>query len=190
MTHTGSAGVNSMAASATLHCLTGCAVGEIAGLVIGSAAGLSNLATVAVSIGLAFVLGYTLSSLPLLKAGLAVGAVAGVVLASDTLSIATMEVVDTTLEAVIPGALAAGLGDSTFWWSMLLSLLVAYAAAFPVNRWLLRRGRGHAVTHDAYAHAPGEVGPWRRRIPSPPPAALAGAIAAFVLGAWLVAGLG
>lgn len=179
-----------MAASATLHCLTGCSVGEIVGLVVGSAAGLGNVATIAVSVGLAFVFGYSLSSLPLLKAGLAAGAVAGVVLASDTLSILTMEVVDNVGEAVIPGALDAGLQDSVFWWSMLVSLSVAYAAAYPVNRWLLQRGRGHAVTHQAYERTPDDVPRWRRRIPAPAPTTLAVAIAAFVSGAWLVAGAG
>lgn len=179
--------LNAMAASATLHCLTGCAIGEIAGLIIGSSAGLSNLATVVVSIALAFVFGYSLSSLPLLKAGLAAGAVAGVVLASDTLSILIMELVDTITVLVIPGAMNAGLTDPTFWWSTMLALVIAYLAAFPLNRFLLRRGRGHAVAHGAYDAAPESVPGWRRRIPAPPPGALAAAIAAFMLGGLLVA---
>lgn len=179
-----------MAASATLHCLTGCSVGEIAGLLIGSAAGLSTMPTIAVSVALAFVFGYALSSLPLLHAGLDAGAVARVVLASDTVSILTMEVVDNTSEAVIPGAMSAGLGDGLFWWSTLLSLGVAYLAAFPVNRALLRRGRGHAVTHAAHDSAPERVPAWRRRVPAPSPAALAAVIVAFMLGGWLAAALG
>ncbi|GAB2471822.1 DUF4396 domain-containing protein [Jatrophihabitans fulvus] len=179
-----------MAASATLHCLTGCSIGEIAGLVIGSAAGLTNLATIAVSVGLAFVFGYALSSLPLLHAGLDPGRVARVVIASDTVSILTMEVVDNASEAVIPGALNAGLGDGVFWWSMLISLSIAYTAAFPVNRALLRRGRGHAVTHGAHEDAPDDVAAWRRRIPAPSPATLAVVIVAFMLGGWLAAAAG
>lgn len=177
----------SMAASATLHCLTGCSIGEIVGLVIGSAVGLSNVPTIAVSVALAFVFGYTLSSLPLLKAGLALGAVAAVVLASDSVSILTMEVVDNATEALIPGAMTAGLDDPTFWWSTLLSLALAYAAAYPVNRALLSRGKGHAVTHAAYEQAPDQVPRWRRLLPAPPPAALAAAITTFMLGGLLAA---
>ena len=105
----GAGGLNAMAASATLHCLTGCAIGEISGLVIGTALGLGNGATIAVSIALAFVFGFTLSSLPLLRAGLTVAATLGVIVAADTLSIATMEVVDNLVMAVIPGARNAGL---------------------------------------------------------------------------------
>ena len=180
-------GLNRMAASATLHCLTGCSIGEIVGLIIGTAAGLSNLATVVVSIALAFVFGYSLSSLPLLKAGLAAGVVAGVVLASDTLSITVMEIVDNLTVLVIPGAMDAGLTDSTFWWSMMLALVIAYAAAYPANRYLLQHGKGHAVTHQAYSGSPDTPPGWRAHIPAPPPAALAAAIATFMLGGLLVA---
>lgn len=176
-----------MAASATLHCLTGCSIGEIVGLIIGSALGWGNLPTIAISVGLAFGFGYTLSSLPLLHAGLDLAMVARVVLASDTVSILTMEVVDNGTESIIPGAMNAGLGMSVFWWSTIISLVVAYAAAFPVNRALLRRGRGHAVTHHAHEQAPEQVSAWRRRIPAPPPTTLAAVITAFMLGGWLAA---
>lgn len=182
--------MNRMAASATLHCLTGCAIGEILGLILGSGAGLSNLGTVVLSIVLAFVFGYSLSSLPLLKAGLPAGAIAGVVLASDTLSIAVMEVVDNLTVLLIPGAMNAGLTDATFWESMMLALAIAYAAAYPVNRALLQRGKGHAVTHQAYDQTPEHIAAWRRRIPAPPPGALAGAITCFMLGGLLVAAAG
>ena len=177
--------LNSMAASATLHCLTGCAIGEIAGLVIGTAAGLDNLVTIALSIALAFFFGYTLSTLPLLKAGLALGAALTVVLAADTLSILTMEVVDNLVVAVIPGAMDAGLVNTTFWISLMLSLAVAFLAAYPVNRYLLSRGKGHALTHDYH----GDRGPAtgrRQLIPSIATSTLVAALVAFMLGGLLV----
>ena len=136
-----------MAVSATLHCLTGCAIGEILGLIIGTALGLSNVVTIALSIALAFVFGYTLSTLPLLKAGLALGTALSVVLAADTLSIATMEVVDNAVMAVLPGAMNAGLVNPIFWIGMMISLTAAFVAAFPVNRYLIDKGKGHALTH-------------------------------------------
>ncbi len=139
--------LNAMAASATLHCLTGCAIGEIAGLMIGTAIGLNAGATIALAVGLSFFFGYLLSTLPLLKAGLGFFAALSVVFAADTLSIATMEVVDNLTMAVIPGAMNAGLINPIFWLSMMLSLAVAFAAAFPVNRYLLSKGKGHALTH-------------------------------------------
>src|SRR6201989_2389069 len=138
---------NRVALDATLHCLTGCAIGEIAGMAIGTALGLGNLPTVVLSIALAFVLGYTLTSLPLLRAGLALAAVIPIALASDTLSIATMEIVDNAIVLAVPGALEAGLGDVLFWGSLAFSLVIAGAFAVPVNRWLIARGRGHAVVH-------------------------------------------
>ena len=140
-----------VAIAATLHCLTGCAIGEIAGMAIGTAAGFSNLGTVVLSIGLAFVFGYGLTSLPLLRAGLALGAVIPIALASDTLSIATMEIVDNLIVVTIPGAMDAGLGDFLFWASLAVSLVLAFVAAFPVNRWLIGRGLGHAVVHGAHS---------------------------------------
>lgn len=174
---------NSMAISATLHCLTGCAIGEIVGLMIGTALGLGNLPTIAIAIGLAFVFGYSLSTLPLLRAGLGVGAALSVVLAADTLSIATMEVVDNLVVAVIPGAMDAGLVNPTFWLSMALALTAAFFAAWPVNRWLLARGKGHALTHEYHgAEAQGA----RRFIPAFTTGALVAAIAAFMLGGLIV----
>ena len=147
----------SMALSATLHCLTGCAIGEIAGLMIGTAIGLSAGWTIALAVGLALLFGYSLSTLPLLKAGLGVGAALSVVLAADTLSIATMEVVDNAVMAVIPGAMDAGLVNPVFWLAMMTALTVAFFAAYPVNRYLLARGKGHALTHEYHgATAPGE----------------------------------
>ena len=143
---------NRVALDATLHCLTGCAIGEVAGMIIGTAAGLSNGATVALSIVLAFVFGYSLTSLPLLRAGFALAAVVPIALASDTFSVALMEVVDSAIVVAIPGALDAGVGDVLFWGSLSFSLAVAGAAAFPLNRWLIARGKGHAVVHETGVH--------------------------------------
>jgi Domain of unknown function (DUF4396) len=139
--------LNALAFSATVHCLSGCATGEVLGMVIGTAFDWSDAATIAISIVLAFVFGYTFTSVPLLRAGMALGAVIPLALASDTISIAIMELVDNTVVALIPGALDAGLGDLAFWASLALALLLAGAAAFPANRWLLARGKGHAVVH-------------------------------------------
>lgn len=177
--------VRRMAVSATLHCLTGCAIGEIVGLVIGAAAGLSNGATIVVSILLAFLFGYGLSTLPLLKAGLPLGRALRTVLAADTVSIATMEVVDNLVVAVFPGAMAAGLVDAVFWLSMMLSLVAAFAAAYPVNLFLLGRGKGHALTHEFHDAPPAEGA--RRLIPTFGAGALAAALASFMLGGLLVA---
>src|SRR3954468_3186790 len=137
-----------VAVSATLHCLTGCALGEIAGMAIGTALGLSNWGTVWLAGALAFVFGYTLTSLPLLRSGLALGAVIPIALASDTLSIATMEVGDNAIVLLVPGAMEAGMGDRLFWGSLAFALAIAGAVAVPVNRWLIARGRGHAVVHE------------------------------------------
>jgi uncharacterized protein DUF4396 len=144
--------LTNVAVSATLHCLTGCAIGEIAGMAVGTAAGLSNGATIVLSILLAFVFGYSLTSLPLLRAGLALGAVIPIALASDTFSIATMEVVDNAVVLAIPGALNAGLAALLFWGSLSFSLAVAFVAAVPVNRWLIARGKGHAAVHRTGIH--------------------------------------
>jgi hypothetical protein len=144
--------LTSVALSATLHCLTGCAIGEVAGMLIGTAAGFSNWGTVALSVALAFLFGYGLTSMPLLRAGFALAAVVPIALASDTLSIATMEVVDNAIILAVPGALDAGLGDTLFWGSLAFSLVIAGAFAVPVNRWLIGRGKGHAVVHETGIH--------------------------------------
>jgi hypothetical protein len=141
-----------VAISATLHCLTGCAIGEIAGLAIGTALGFSNLGTIALAIALAFLFGYGLTSLPLLRAGLALSVVVPIAFASDTLSIATMELVDNALVVAIPGAMDAGLGDLLFWGSLSFALVIAGAFAVPVNRYLIGRGKGHAVVHETGIH--------------------------------------
>ena len=137
-----------MAVSATLHCLTGCAIGEVLGLVIGTIIGLSTGANIALAIGLAFVFGYTLSLLPLLRGGLPFKQAFPIILAADTLSILTMEIVDNLVMAVIPGAMNAGLVNPLFWISMPISLAAAFFAAVPVNKYLLDRGKGHALVHD------------------------------------------
>ena len=139
---------NALAASATLHCLTGCAIGEIAGLMIGTAIGLSNVQTILLAVGLAFLFGYALSSLPLLGAGMRLGQALRLVLAADTLSILVMEVVDNSVMAAVPGAMDAGLVDPIFWLAMMAALSVAFVAAFPVNRYLIDKGKGHALHHE------------------------------------------
>jgi hypothetical protein len=144
--------LSAVALSATLHCLTGCALGEIAGMVIGTALGFSDWGTVGLAVVLAFLFGYTLTSFPLLRAGLALSAVVPIALATDTVSIAVMEVVDNALIVLIPGALEAGVGDLLFWGSLSVALVVAGVVAFPVNRWLIARGKGHAVVHQSGHH--------------------------------------
>jgi hypothetical protein len=144
--------LNALAFSATVHCLTGCAIGEVLGMVVGTALGLSDLATIALAVALAFCFGYTLTSLPLLRSGMTLAAVAPLALASDTISIAIMELVDNAIILAIPGAMEATLADPGFWLALVAALLLAGAAAYPVNRWLLARGKGHAVVH-AHHHA-------------------------------------
>jgi Domain of unknown function (DUF4396) len=140
------------AVQATLHCLTGCAIGEVLGMVLATALGWGNVASIAVSIALAFVFGYAFTVRPVLRAGVAFRRALGVAFASDTVSITTMEVVDNAFILLVPGALAAGLADGLFWWSLALSLVVAFVLTVPVNRWLIARGRGHAVVHELHAH--------------------------------------
>ena len=149
----GGSALTRVALSATLHCLTGCAIGEVLGMVIGTALGLSNLATIVLAVALAFLFGYGLTSLPLLRAGMAIGAVVPLALASDTASIAVMEVVDNAIILLIPGAMDLGLGDIGFWASLAVALLIAGAVAYPVNRYLIARAGGHAVVHEHHAHA-------------------------------------
>lgn len=139
----------SMAVGATLHCLTGCAIGEVLGLVIGTILGLSTSATILLAIGLAFVFGFSLSTLPLLKASLGFTTALSIVAAADTLSIATMEVVDNVVMLIIPGAMNAQLIDPLFWISMPIALTAAFFAALPVNKYLLERNKGHALTMNA-----------------------------------------
>jgi Domain of unknown function (DUF4396) len=139
--------LNRLAASATTHCLTGCAIGEVLGVIIGTALGWGNLETIVLAIALAFFFGYAFTSWPLLRSGIALAAVVPIALAADTLSITVMEIVDNAILLVIPGAMEAGLGDVLFWASLAFALAVAWVAAFPVNRWLIARGRGHAVVH-------------------------------------------
>jgi hypothetical protein len=174
-----------MAASATLHCLTGCAIGEITGLIIGTAIGLSAGWTIALAVSLAFFFGYLLSTLPLVKTGLGFFAALGIVFAADTLSIATMEVVDNLVMAVIPGAMDAGLVNVLFWIGMTIALTAAFLAAYPVNRYLLQRGKGHALTHEHHGKPVVTTG-FRRYLPSLSTGALVAVIAAFLPGGLVV----
>jgi hypothetical protein len=144
--------LNRTAFSATLHCLTGCAIGEVLGVVVGTALGWSAVATIALAIVLAFFFGYGLTMLPLLRSGMALGAALPLAFASDTLSITVMEIVDNLIIVVIPGAMDAGLGSLLFWGSLTFALAVAFVAAFPVNRYLISRGKGHAVVHKHHGH--------------------------------------
>ena len=141
-----------MAVSATLHCLTGCAIGEVLGMVLGTAWGWSNLATVVLSIALAFVFGYALSLRSVLKNGVPLRQAVRIVLLADTLSIATMELVDNSVMLVVPGAMDTHLGDPLFWGTLVLSLAIAFVVTVPVNRWLIARGKGHAVIHEHMGH--------------------------------------
>jgi hypothetical protein len=144
--------LDAVALSATLHCLTGCAIGEVLGMVIGTALGFSEWGTVALAVGLAFLFGYSLTSLPLLRAGLALSAVVPIALATDTFSIAVMEIVDNAIMLSIPGAMESGVGDILFWGALSFALVVAGVIAYPVNRWLITRGKGHAVLHNSGHH--------------------------------------
>ena len=146
------ASLNRLAFSATLHCLTGCAIGEILGLVIATALGWGNAASIAIAVVLAFIFGYSFTLVPLLRAGVVLGTAVGLALISDTLSIAVMELVDNVIILLWPGAMDAGLADLLFWGSLAIALGVAFVAAFPVNRALIARGRGHAVVHPYHQH--------------------------------------
>jgi uncharacterized protein DUF4396 len=146
--HGTSASLNRLAFSATAHCLTGCAIGEVLGMVIGTALGWGDFATIALAVVLAFFFGYSLTMVPLLRSGLALAAVLPLAFASDTISITIMEIVDNAVMLVIPGAMEAGLTSFLFWGSLAFALGVAFVAAFPVNRWLIARGKGHAVVHE------------------------------------------
>jgi hypothetical protein len=144
--------LNRVALSATAHCLTGCAIGEVLGVIIGTALGWGNFETIVLAIALAFLFGYSLTMLPLLRAGLAFAAAVPLALASDTLSIGVMELVDNAILLVVPGAMDAGLDTLLFWASLAVALLIAGMAAYPVNRYLIARGKGHAVVHAYHGH--------------------------------------
>ena len=146
-----SSSLNRLAFSATAHCLTGCAIGEVLGMVIGTALGWGTVATIALAVVLAFFFGYSLTMIPLLRSGLALAAVLPLAFASDTLSITVMEIVDNLVMVVVPGAMEAGLTSLLFWGSLAFALAVAFVEAYPVNRYLISRGRGHAVVHQ-YHH--------------------------------------
>jgi uncharacterized protein DUF4396 len=138
--------VNRAAVSATVHCLTGCVIGEVAGMAIATAAGWGNLASIVVAVG------YSLTVSPVLRAGLSLRQATGVALAADTISIAIMEAVDNGFVLAVPGALEAGLGDAKFWWSIALGFALAFGPAWAANRWLIARGKGHAVMHQYHHH--------------------------------------
>jgi uncharacterized protein DUF4396 len=140
------------AVQATLHCLTGCAIGEVLGMVIATALGWGNVSSIALAVVLAFLFGYALTLRPVLAAGIPFRQAAGVTLAADTVSIGTMELVDNGFILLVPGAIAAGLGDALFWWSLAASLAIAFVLTVPVNRFLIARGRGHAVMHELHGH--------------------------------------
>jgi hypothetical protein len=167
--------LTALAVSATLHCLTGCAIGEVLGMVLGTAWGFSEWGTVALAVALAFFFGYLLTSIPLLRAGLALATVIPIALASDTVSIAVMEVVDNAIMLAIPGAMEAGLTNVLFWGSLSFALALAFVATVPVNRWLIARGKGHTAVHATGIHG----GPPVRVVGAA--TAAAGAFGSFVL---------
>jgi hypothetical protein len=140
-----------LAIAATRHCLTGCAIGEVLGLLISGALGFAMEPAMLTGIGLAFVFGYSFTFVPLLRSGMAVAEALRITLAADTISIVVMEAVDNLVVLVVPGAMEAGLDSVLFWASLAIGFAVAFAATFPVNRWLILRGRGHAIAHGGHA---------------------------------------
>ena len=152
MQHAPEQSLNRIAASATTHCLTGCAIGEVLGFIIGTWRGWDDLQTIALAIALAYVFGYSFTLVPLLRGGMALRAALGLAFVADTLSITVMEIVDNAVVLAVPGAMDAGLGDALFWGSLAFALAVAWVVAFPVNRFLIARGRGHARVHAAHGH--------------------------------------
>lgn len=153
--HSAAPSLNRLAASATTHCMTGCAIGEVLGLVIATALGWGVVASIALAVALAFVFGYSLTMLPLLRSGLAFGAATKLALLADTASITVMEIVDNAIMLLIPGAMESGLGSVRFWGSLAVALAVAWVVAFPLNRWLISRGMGHARVHAHHGHGAG-----------------------------------
>ena len=150
--HGGAASLNRVAVSATIHCLSGCAIGEIAGMVIGTALGWGDAATIALAVALAFVTGYAFTIVPLLRAGFGTKRALRVALAADTVSVTIMEIVDNGVMLAIPGAMDAGLSEPRFWASLAAALAIAGVAAYPANRWLIARGKGHALVHTHHSH--------------------------------------
>jgi hypothetical protein len=144
----GEQSLNRLAVSATNHCLTGCLIGEVVGMVIATALGWSDVASIALAVSLAFLFGYVLTSIPLIRAGLALGAIISIALAADTVSIAIMELIDNAFILLVPGAMEAGLTDLRFWAPLLGGFAIAWPFAFAVNRAMIRRGKGHAVVHE------------------------------------------
>jgi hypothetical protein len=142
--------LNRAAFSATTHCLTGCALGEVIGMALATVFGWGNAVQIVLAIVLAFVFGYALTMRPVLRAGVAFGAASKIALASDTVSIAIMEAVDNLFILAVPGAINAGLGDAKFWWSIGLGFAIAFGPAWAANRWLIRRGKGHALVHQLH----------------------------------------
>jgi hypothetical protein len=140
--------LNALALSATFHCLTGCVIGEVVGMAIGTAFGWSNLGTIAIAVGLAYVFGFTLTAMPLVKAGLAAGVVISTALAADTVSITIMEIIDNTFVALVPGAMDAGMGDLLLWASIAGGFVIAFPFAWFANRYMIVRGTGHALVHE------------------------------------------
>ena len=152
MGHDTGTSLNQLAMSATLHCLTGCVIGEVLGMVIGTALGWSDLATIALAVTLAFFFGYSLTALPLVRARLAFGVVITTALASDTVSIAIMELIDNAAMLLVPGAMDAGLDDPLFWGPLAGGLAIAFPFAFAANRFMLARGLGHAKVMQHHGH--------------------------------------
>jgi hypothetical protein len=144
--------LNRLARSATNHCLTGCVIGEVTGMTIATALGWGDVASIALAVGLAFLFGYSLTSLPLLRARLPLAAIVPIALAADTVSIAIMEFIDNLTMILVPGAMEAGLGDARFWLPLLGGFAIAWPFAFAVNRTMIRRGKGHAVVHEYHGH--------------------------------------
>src|SRR3954462_4439648 len=150
--HGGGQSLNRLALSATVHCPTGCPIGEVLGMILATWWGWGDVASIALAVVLAFLFGYGLTSLPLLRSGMPLRQVAPLAFASDTASITTMEIVDNLFIVLVPGAIAAGLADALFWWSLIVGLVIAGVIAFPLNRWLIARGKGHAVMHAHHGH--------------------------------------